>query len=220
MIARDLITENIGPLKTSDTGASAIALMEEYRVSHLPIVNDLDFLGIISDSDIHNLNHLDEPVGNHKLSISRSCVTENTHVYEVLHLFSEQNLTLLPVVNEKNQFLGVITLINLVRHLVKMLSFENPGGIIVVEINDKDYVLTEIAGIVESNDAKILNLYITSFPDSTKLEVTIKVNKIDISAILQTFNRYNYNIKASFSENTYLESMQDRFDSLMNYLNI
>jgi acetoin utilization protein AcuB len=220
MIARDLITENITPLKTSDTGATAIAMMEEYRVSHLPIVNDLDFLGIISDTDISTMNKPDETIGNYKLSVIRASVTENNHIYEVMQLFSAQNLTLLPVVNEKNHYTGVITLISLVRHLVKMVSLENPGGIIVIEINEKDYVLTEIAGIVESNDAKILSVYITSFPDSTKLEVTIKVNKIDIGAILQTFNRYNYSVKASYSENTYLESMQERFDSLMNYLNI
>ena len=220
MIARDLITENITPLKTSDTGAAAIAMMEEFRVSHLPIVNDLDFLGIISDTDINTMNNLEEPVGNHKLSVSMASVTEASHIYEVMQLFSNQKLTLLPVVNEKNQYEGVITLISLVTHLAKMISLENPGGIIVIEINEKDYVLAEIAGIVESNDAKILSLYITSFPDSTKMEITIKVNKIDIGAILQTLARYNYNVKASFSENTHLENMQERFDLLMNYLNI
>lgn len=220
MIARDLITESITPLKTSDNGAIAIAMMEEYKVSHLPIVNNLDFLGIISDADINAMNNLDEPVGNYKLTVINASVTENNHIYEVMQLFSAQNLTLLPVVNDKNQYTGVITLISLVRHLTKMVSLENPGGIIVIEINEKDYVLTEIAGIVESNDAKILSVYITSFPDSTKLEVTIKVNKIDIGVILQTFNRYNYTIKVSYSENTYLESMQERFDSFMNYLNI
>ena len=92
--------------------------------------------------------------------------------------------------------------------------------IIVLEINDKDYLLTEIAQIVESNDAKVLSMYITSHPDSTKFEVTLKINKMDVGSILQTFNRYDYIISASFTEDTYTDNLQDRFDSLMNYLNI
>jgi hypothetical protein len=88
-------------------------------------------------------------------------------------------------------------------------------------VNEKDYLLTEIAGIVESNDAKILSLYITSHPESTRLEITLKVNRIDIGAILQTLYRYNYTVKASWSKtDSFSEGMQDRFDSLMNYLKI
>lgn len=215
-----MINEDIAPLKISDTAAIAVAMMKEYKVSHLPVVNGTDFIGIISDADITALNEQDEPLGSLDLSLGRSSVTGNNHIYEVLQLFANHNLTLLPVVNEKNQYTGIITMPGLIRHCAKTVSIENPGGIIVIEINERDYVLAEIAGIVESNDAKILSLYITSFPDSTKLEVTIKVNKIDIGAILQTFDRYNYTVKASFSENILLESMQQRFDSLMKYLNI
>lgn len=220
MIAKELITDNIIPLKTSDTGTAALGMMEENRISHLPIVNEKDFLGLISDTDIFNLNNFDESIGNHMLSITRAYVTENQHIYDILHSFSENKLTLLPVLNDKNHYLGVITLANLVQQLSKITAIDNPGGIIVLEINDKDYVLTEIARIVESNDAKVLSMYITSHPDSTKLEVTLKVNKMDIGPILQTFLRYNYTIKASYAEDTYYESLQERFDSLMNYLNI
>jgi hypothetical protein len=100
------------------------------------------------------------------------------------------------------------------------MELNNPGGIIILELNDKDYLLTEIAQIVESNDAKVLGMYLTTFPDSTRIEITLKINKIDVGPVLQTFIRYNYTIKASFSEDTYTESLQERYNSLMNYLNI
>jgi len=139
----------------------------------------------------------------------------------VIRLFSEQKLTLLPVLNAKNQYAGVITLADLVYHLATITSVDNPGGIIVIEVNEKDYLLTEIAGIVESNDAKILSLYVTSHPESTRLEITLKVNRIDIGAILQTLYRYNYTVKASWSNSdSFTDGLQDRFDSLMNYLKI
>jgi len=142
-------------------------------------------------------------------------------VYDVLLVISDQKLTLLPVLNTKNQYMGVISLTDLVQKLSVITSMKNPGGIIILEVNQKDYLLTEIAGIVESNDAKILSLYVTSHPDSTKLEITIKVNSVDIGALLQTFSRYNYLVKASWSkEDSFSDGLQDRFDSLMNYLNV
>ena len=220
MNARQFISNMIIPLKTSDTGTFALSIMEEYRVSHLPVVNDLEYLGLISDKDIFSLNNFEEPVGNHSLSLSRPYVTENQHVYEVVKTFSELKLTLLPVLDENNQYLGVINLTNVIRLFSEIFAIDNPGGIIILEINEKDYLLTEIAQIVESNDAKILNLFITSLPEVGKIEVTLKINKIDIAPVLQTFSRYDYNIKASFSEDTYNEGLQERFDSFMKYLNV
>jgi len=220
MVARQLISAAVGTLNPSDTGAFALGLMDEFHVSQLPVVNDKEYLGMISDTDIYTLNILDEPVNSQKFLLNFIYIKENQHIYDVMKIFSSVHLTLLPVVDEKNQFLGSITLDNLVQSFAGITAIDNPGGIIVLEINDKDYLLTEIVQIIESNDAKVLSMYINSHPDSTKLEVTLKINKIDVGPILQTFNRYDYIISASFTEDTYTENLQERFDSLMNYLNI
>jgi CBS domain-containing protein len=190
-------------------------------VSHLPIVNNVDFLGLISEFDIYNLNSPEANLGDHKLSLSRAFVMQYQHVYDVIRLIGEQKLTLLPVLDEKNKYLGSITLNNLVEQFSKITSIENPGGIIVLEVSQNDYVLSEIAKIIESDDAKIISLFLTSHPDSTKLEVSMKVNKMEIGPILQTLNRYDYIIKASYSEDQQLlDDLQNRYDSLMKYLNI
>ena len=221
MLAKAMITETINPLKTSDSGTTALGLMEEFRVSHLPIVNDLELLGVISDTDILNMTNIDDPVGSCPLSVTGAYVREGDHIYEVIKTFNEHHLTLLPVVNDKNHYMGVITMMTLDGCIARITAVDNPGGIIVLEVNEKDYSLSEIAQIVESNDAKVLSMYLNSVPDSTKLEITLKLNRIDIGPVLQTFNRYNYIISASFSDqDVYNEGLQDRYDSLMNYLNI
>lgn len=221
MIARELISDSLSPLNTSDSGALALGMMDEYRVSHLPIVNNNDFLGLISDADIFALNAFDDPIGNHLLTLSGAYVKESQPVYEVIQTFANLKLTVMPVVDEKNQYLGVITLANLVHQMAKITSIDTKGGIIVLEINDKDYSLSQICQIVESNDATVLSSYITSFPDSTKLEVTLKINRLDIGPILQTFDRYGYHVISSYSnEDAYSETLRQRFDALMNYLNI
>lgn len=220
MIARHLITNEILNLKTSDTGKIALGWMDEYKVSHLPIVNNEVFLGLISEQDIYSLDNLDEPLGNHALSLKNPYVNEHQHVYDVLKLIHQLGLTLIPVLDDHDKYLGCITTVSLLQFLAKSYSVENPGGVIVLELSEQDYSLTEISNIVESNDAKILSVFLSNHLNSTRLEVIIKVNKIDLGSILQTFDRYKYVVKASFTEDEDQEDLKERFDSFMNYLSI
>lgn len=220
MLAKDLITDEVPPLKTSDTGLMVINWMDEFKVSHLPIVNNHEYLGLISDTDILDLNITDEEIGKHKLSLIRPFVKENQHVYEVIKMFSNMKLTVLPVLDENENYLGLIPLTGLLQQFSILAATREPGGIIVLEMNELDYSLSQIAQIVEGNDGKILSCYLNSLPESTRIEVTVKVNKTDISGILQTFNRYNYTVKASFHQSEFSDDMKNRFDSFMNYINI
>ena len=133
---------------------------------------------------------------------------------------SSLNLTLIPVLDETEFYKGCITLKGIVQNLSNMASVQNPGGVIVLELNQNDYSVTQIGNIVESNDAKILSLHVSSIPDSTKIEVTIKINREDLSRVLQTFNRYNYTIKASYNYGDYDNDLKSKLDEFMHFLNI
>ncbi len=220
MIAKNLITDGIMPLKTSDTGKTALSWMEEYKVSHLPIVNNQEFLGLISELDIYNLNNFDEPLGNHKLSLKSPYVFDNQHIYDVLKLVDEQNLSLVPVLDEKGSYLGCINLQNLVKFFARAMSVNNPGSIVVLEMAYNNYSLTELARIVEENDAKILSTFLINHENSTRLDVFLKLNTVEISPILKTFERFEYFVKASFNEEDNLDDLKERYNSLMNYLNV
>lgn len=220
MTAKDLISDTIMPLHTSDTGITALNWMEEFKVSHLPIVNNYELLGLISETDIYELNNYDEPLGNHSLSLKSPSVNEGQHVYDIIKQVHEQKLTLIPVVDERNHYMGSITLQCLTKYFARLAAVDNPGGIIVLEMGIRDFLLSEIARIVESNDAIILSLYVMTLPDSTKMQVTIKVNRMDIAPLIATFNRYNYTINASFFETDFDQSLHDRYDSLMRFLDI
>ena len=187
MLAKDLISDVIPCIMTSDTGIKALNWMEIFRVSHLPIVNNDEFLGLISDTDIYDLNEADEPIGSHPLSLIRPFVYRNQHIYEVISMVAKLTLSLIPVLNEQNHFVGCITLQNLVAQFSKLTAANEPGAIIILELSINDYLLTEIAQIVESNDAKILSLYVSSFKASTQLNVTLKLNTSNLNSIVQTF---------------------------------
>ncbi len=220
MLAIELISDYIVPLKTSDTALSALSLMEEFKVKHLPIVNEETFLGLISEDDIYSFNQFEEAIGAHPLSKAQVSLLENKHIYEVISSFKINNLSLLPVINSKNRYLGSIISLDLVKNLAEITGTLNPGSILVLEMNVRDYSLSEIAQIVESNNTRIINFFVHTYPNSTKMEVTLKLNTMDIDAVLQTFNRYNYTVKAFYAKEKLDEKLNENYDSLMNYLSI
>jgi len=221
MIARELISEVIPALKTSDTGQKALNWMEIFRISHLPIVNNHEFLGLISDTDIYDLNDPQQPIGNHNLSLLKPYVQLDQHIFEVISIASKLKLSVVPVLDDKRYYKGVILVNDLVDNLAGMSSLKEPGGIIVLDIIQNDYSLSHIAQIVESNNTKILNLYVSSPPDSTRMEVTIKLNTSNLMPVIRTFERFNYEIKAWRGDDDDLDRFySDRFDSLMRYLDI
>lgn len=220
MLAKELISDIIPALKTSDTGQKALYWMDIFRISHLPIVNNEDFLGLISDKDIFDLNMIEEPIGNHTLSLFSPHVKYDRHIYEVMELASNLKLTVVPVLDDNNHYMGLITITDLLHYFADMSAIKQPGAIIVLELNTNDYSLTQISQIVEGNDAKILSMYITSHINSTKMEVTLKINRKELSSIIQTFGRYNYIIKASFMDEDDMNSLyENRYDLFMRYLN-
>lgn len=220
MLALELITDQIVPLKISDSGILGLSLMEEYKTNHLPVVNSNLFFGLISENDIYSYNHFEEAVGAHPIHKSNISVRDDQHIYDVMTIMHEHDLSLLPVVDDRNHYVGSILASDLSLRLAEITGVTNPGGIIVLEMNIHDYSLSEIAQIAETNNVRILNSFVNSFKESTRIEVTIKLNTVDIEPVLQTFMRYDYTIKASYTEADLNDNLSDRYDSLMNYLNI
>ena len=219
MIASNLLSQSIVPLKTSDTGEEALSIMSDFYVKHLPIVNNKQLLGLISEDDILN-NDVVEAVGSYQLSMSRPYVKDKDHIFEVMSIMSEYNLTVIPVVDAEDNYLGLISQDDLLRFFASIGSFTEPGSIIVLEMSKQDYSLAQISRVVESENAAVLSSFITTNLDSTKIDVTIKINRPDISGILATFQRFDYTVKASFQESEYFDTLKDRYDSLMTFLNV
>ena len=219
MTAETLISDEIIPLRTSDTGEEALGMMDDFYVRHLPIVNNKQLLGLISQDEILNYNAV-EPVGSYSLSMVRPYANGKDHIYELLRLLAEYHLTLIPVVDEEENYIGVVTLEALLMHFAQTASFSEPGSILVLEMSKRDYSLAEIARIVESESAAILSSFITTNLESTRVDITIKINRQNIQSVIATFERYDYEIKASFNEADYVGSLQERYDALMSYLSI
>jgi len=220
MLAIELIADVIPPAHTSDSIQKVVDRMIEFRIRHLPIVNEEQFLGLLAEDDLAGESNYQTPIGALALSLVNPYVLEDQHIYDVIRMFFERKLTVVPVLDAKKNYLGLISINAVTEHFAQLTSVAQPGGIIVLEISNKNNSLAHMAQIVESDNAQILSSYVRTFPDSTRMEVTLKVNKQDISAIIATFLRYEYDIKATFNHSDDNDNSRDRYNSLMNYLNL
>ena len=218
MRAKELITEEIPPLMHTDSGEKALRWMDEFKVSHLPVLKNGNFVGVLSEADVLDKMSVDASLDSLFDHLPRPYVHENAHIYEVLAKLSDHRVSVLPILDENEKYIGCTNIYHLLTVIANTGSIKETGGILVLEVNTNDYSLSQIAQIVESNNAKILSSYILSTVDSTKIEVTLKINQLELSPIIRTFERYDYTIKASYQKSQIDDDMQQRYDELMNFL--
>ena len=219
MKAVKLISSSIISLLPDDDGNRALELMNLYRVNHLAVVKNDFYLGVVSDKEINNWNSADEYIEEHLPNLASPHVIYNQHLFDIIEVLEKNNLSVVPVLDDNKQYKGVITNRKLLYTIAKSAAVQSVGGVIVLEMNNNDYSLTEISNIIENNDTKILSTYVTSTPDSTKMELTIKINKTEITPIIKDLERYEYSVVASYKEDEEDIDFMNRYEQLMRFLN-
>jgi len=195
--------------------------MDAFRVSHIPVVNESSYLGLISDKLIYDLDLLNKPIETELDKLNTSHVHAEQHIFEVAIVMYKLKLSVIGVLDAEHNYLGAITLYDLARRFAKLFSLQEVGGVIVLEMNVNNYSLTHISQIVESNDTKILSAFLNRNPGSQTMEVILKLDREDLSPVIQTFMRYDYNVKNVYLDHTMLNDLyKDRFDQFMKYMNI
>jgi len=216
MLTRDLISNSIPYLHLDDKVYHALQLMNDYHVTHLPLVEEEKYLGIISEEQLLHSDE-DDVLNSLPFSDDGTSVQANDHFLKAIQIAVQYKLSIVPVV-ENNQIMGIVTYNDLLRNASDFMSLNEPGGLIVLEIDGKDYSFNEINRIVESNDAQITQLNTYTDAETGIMEVTVRVSKVEISDIINTFQRYEYNVKYYFGEELYENELRNNYDNLMNYL--
>jgi CBS domain-containing protein len=223
VIAENLITESVPTVTLQEIGSKVLTLMEIFRVSHLPVVVGKEYFGVVSDKDIYDAENFDEEIEKYITPILlQPHVHANQHIFEVVGVALGCGVSIVPVLADDHSYLGSITRTDLAFKLTELFSSNEPGGIIVLELTEINYSLSQISQIIEGNDARILSLYIQKpSPFSKELDVTIKVNVVDLSGIIQTFARYDYLIKGTYMDQSQIKGLfDDRYDQFMRYINV
>lgn len=220
MLIEKLISPVVPTLLPSDTGSHALTLMEENHLTQLPLVVNNLYTALVQENDVLDWNTPERPLSGADFLNFRPAVLAGGHPYDALRIAHAENLSVVPVVGRENQYMGAITRNELLRYITESSGLDNPGGILVLEMELRDYSLWEIARICESEDVLIISTQVHTNKESGKLEVTIKTNRTDLQGVVQSFERHNYTIKEVFGDTSVQEDMRNRYNLLMNFINM
>ncbi|GAB4047741.1 CBS domain-containing protein [Spirosoma litoris] len=221
MLAAELIDPMLPALKPTDSVGQALDWMQEHRVGQLVLTDQGEYRGIVSEELLLDVADDERSLGNILRLFEQTYVHEDQHLFEVLGLVIQQQMEVVAVLNEGQEFMGTISVTELLKQFGQELGVQEVGAILILNINERDYSLTEISRLVESNNVKIISSFFSSaaygMPDRSRL--TLKLNRRDITPVISTLERFGYQIEAAFA-NAPVESIdQERLDSLLRYLN-
>ncbi len=221
MLADKLISDAIPSVRSDEIGRKALSHMDVYRVSHIPVVDDGKYLGLVSDKLIYDLNLTDEPISKEVDKLNTTHAHISQHIFELAIVMYKLKISVLPVLDDDHYYVGAITLYDLARRFASLFSLQEMGGVLVIETNVNDYSVSQISQIIESNDVKILSFFIDRKPGLSNMDLIIKLNKVELSGVVQALMRYDYNVKAVYEDESMLNDLyKDRYDQFMRFMNI
>jgi acetoin utilization protein AcuB len=221
MIAEEIINHMVPPLKTSDDAQKAIVWMEEFRCTHLPVVENGELLGFISEEIILESNDIERSLTDFPLTGKTCTVQLHSHFYDILKVAGDHKLQMVAVLNEDQKYAGVITVQDIMISFSQTASVQMPGGILVLSMDLIDYSLAEISRYVEENNAKVISSLMVEDPmDKGKIKVTLKINQVELNRIVATLERFGYRIIGRYHETKVDTGEKDKIDMLLRYLDI
>lgn len=221
MIAEELINPMIPALRPTDTAEKAIIWMEELKTNQLPVIEEKSYKGLLSEDMILEGNDLDKKIRDFKLTGENCYVNDDQHLFDIIRVSKEYDSELVAILDENNDFLGVSGYEDTIKAFSNTLSVQGPGGILVLHMRAIDYSMAEISRLVESDDTKILGFYLSEdISDPNFVNLTIKLNKENLNTLVATFERFDYQVAARFSDREKIDAEKERLDNLLNFLNI
>ncbi len=219
MLVAQLLQTDYPMLHLTDKVSFALQLMEDYEIQDLPVVVNEIFTGSVSKESLLDEDE-DNVIATLQTNFSNNCVKKEEFFLSALKGIVENDSTLIAVINDSKEYLGVITSSVLLEQLSIYVGTVEPGGIIVLEVERRNYSFGEISRLVETNDAYITQLNTYTEIDTGLVIVSIKINKVEISDIIATFHRYDYVVRYYFGEEQFTNELKDNYNHLMAYLNI
>lgn len=222
MYIKDLYKSTLIPVLGTDLIDNTLNDMKTNGISILPVVDsDNIYMGLIDYSADIDQNKNKNIQNSSIITFKDIYAFPHQHILEILDLFFKNNILSIPVIDKDSKYLGIITYQSVIEWLSTITSIKTPGAIVVISLDYRDYMLSEISQIIENNNSKILFLYIELDQNSTHAELTIKLNNNEITSIIQTLERYNYTIKSYFADVQLLTDLyKERVEELLNYINI
>ena len=219
MNVEQLISAAVPILMPGDTGNRALELMEENNFTQLPVVEEDNYIALVQESDVLDWKMPHEALNTTGFLNYKPAIIVSAHPFEALRLVHQMKLSVLPVIDNEQKYIGAVTRDTLLDYVTENSGIDTPGGIIVLEVAPRNYTLYEIARICENEDVVIMNTQV--HPNELgMLEITLKLNRTVLDPVVSSLERHNYHVREVYGADTNDEDIAGKYNLLMNYINM
>ncbi len=214
----DYINNDFKALKIDEAVSEVQDFFNDVNYSHFPVLDDDVYIGSVSKNDLESFD-FDKNLSDYKYSFEKFFTRDTSILLDVLEVFSKNHANLIPVLNDENQYLGYYEIEEIIKTFQETPFLSDSGNIIIIKKEIVDYSMSQIAQIVESNNGKILGVYVSN-SDFKFIEITLKINVGDVNDIIQSFRRYDYEIISNHQQDDYINILKENANYLNKYLSI
>lgn len=220
MLLQQLISPDVPSGTPSDSIDYLSSLFFASQLQQIPVIDDGHYLGLMDAKDLPALQGEPDGLNDHPYENFRPAISINAHPFEALRIMHQHDLSILPVLNEEHEYAGSLTKESLIKYLIENMGIDVNGGIIVLEMEPRNYSLSQVARICENEQVLILGAHVKTNVLTAKLELTIKTNTTDLSAVVQALERFEYTVLDTYGDQKIESDIVDRYKLLMNYINM
>jgi Mg/Co/Ni transporter MgtE len=220
MLISQFLSNSDFSIQNADSIQQALEKLQDMLCKELVVLNGDDYIGLVNETILLDAEDEDAPLSSIKINTAPIQLKFNQHPYDALVMITVYNSTIIPVLDQDNKYIGVSTQLDILKAISSIQSQNESGAIIVLAIGLHDFSLSQIAHLVESDNCRILNCATKINLESDNIEVTLKVDKSNINALLNSFLRHNYLVLETHNTIAAFDDTADRYQQLMNYINI
>ena len=220
MLVEELISPVVPTLMATDTGSHALWMMEEAHLTQLPMIKEDKYFALVKEQSVLDWHTPEHLLGSADFLQYRPAVLSTVHPYEAARVAHEQNLTIVPVINGADEYLGSVTRDTLLKYITENNGLDAPGGIITLQMEPHSYSLAAIASICENESVVLISTQMRLNDVTGMIEVTLKTDRTILEPVLDSFERHGYDIKEVFGATDRQMDLRERYDLLMNYINM
>lgn len=213
------IVNDIRPIQLSNTVEEALSFFEDDHINHIPVTENEKLIGMLSKESLENIHDHSLAVNNVSYMLNSFFCSESENWIDLIKIFSINETNIIPIVDQNNKYLGYFELDDILKGFSQVPFFKESGAIVVIEKETNQYALSEITQIIESNNGKILGLFVSKLDESTTT-LTVKFNSDRVNETIQSFRRYDYIIVSAHEDDYYLSSLKERSEYLIKYLDV
>lgn len=220
MIIDEFIAASVPQVQPGQTGNEVLALMDDSQLTQLPVVAGEQYLALLREQDLMDWTSPQLAVSQSGLLAFKPAILSHSHPLQAWRLAVQHELDVIPIVSKEGQYTGAVTRQALMEYVSENTGYRQPGGVLVLAMKRSHYSLSELAQIAESEDVSITSVGMTEPNENGEVEVALKTNSTDLSALIASLERHDYHVLHIFGAEHSQDDLMSRYQLLMNYINM